>query len=59
MNQSCLGDLNRDCAVGIADFLSLLNAWGANAGHAADLSRDGTVSQVDLLSLLNAWGPCD
>jgi hypothetical protein len=59
MNRSCLGDLDGDCAVSVLDFLSLLLAWGANAGHPADLDRDGSVGGNDFLALLNGWGPCD
>ncbi len=54
----CPADLDGDGSVGIVDFLSLLSAWGPNAGHPADLDGDGAVGIVDFLTLLAAWGPC-
>jgi hypothetical protein len=57
-NPPCPADLDGDGAVGIVDFLTLLAAWGPNAGHPADLNGDGLVGIVDFLELLAAWGPC-
>jgi probable HAF family extracellular repeat protein len=54
------GDLDFDCAVGIADFLLLLAAWGPcpdpPAPCLADLDGDGNVGITDFLSLLGNWG---
>ncbi len=54
----CPGDFDGDGAVGIADLLALLAAWGANPGHPADLDGDDVVGIADLLALLATWGPC-
>ncbi len=51
--QDC-GD--RDAAVGIVDFLSLLGQWGA-VGGTCDLDGAG-VGITDFLDLLAHWGPC-
>jgi hypothetical protein len=53
----CDADLNGDGAVGIVDFLGLLEAWGTNPGGPPDLDGDGTVSVTDMLDLLASWGP--
>jgi len=53
----CLADLDGSGAVGINDFLMLLDAWG-DPGGPADLNGDGTVGINDFLLLLAAWGPC-
>jgi hypothetical protein len=55
----CAGDVNGDGAVGVADLLDLLAAWGPNPGDPADLNGDGVVGVPDLLIVLDAWGPCD
>ena len=55
--QECLADLDGSGAVGINDFLMLLEAWG-DTGGPADLDGDGTVGINDFLMLLAAWGPC-
>ncbi len=54
----CPADVDGSGAVDVVDLLSLLGAWGVNAGHPADLDGSGTVDVVDLLALLAAWGPC-
>ncbi len=51
------GDLNGDGAVGTADLIILLGAWGPNPGHIADLDGDGAVGLADLIILLGGWGP--
>ncbi len=59
--QPCLADLDADGAIGTADLLDLLGAWGACRGKAAcaaDLDGDGMVGLGDLLLLVAAWGPC-
>lgn len=59
---ACLADLDRDCSVGIVDFLALLAAWGpcpaTPAPCLADFDGDGNVGVVDFLFLLATWGPC-
>ena len=54
----CKADLNEDGAVSAADLLSLLGAWGSNAGHPADFDVDGAVGASDVLRLLGSWGLC-
>ena len=54
----CLGDLNGDANVDIADILALISAWGDCEGCAADLDGDGTVGVADMLIVIGAWGPC-
>ena len=56
-----LGDLDRDCVVGINDFLMLLAAWGpcpdpCPPSCAADLDGDCNVGINDFLILLANWG---
>ena len=55
---SCPGDLDGDAAVGPADLMAALAAWGPSPGHPADLDGDGTVGITDLIAMLAAWGPC-
>ena len=50
-----LGDLDGDGTVGIADFLTLLDAWG-QVHSSADLDGDGMVGITDFLLLLANWG---
>jgi len=57
-NLVCPTDIDGDGAVGIADLLALLAAWGPNPGHPADFDDDGTVGIADLLALLAGWGTC-
>ncbi len=61
--QPCLGDLDGDGTVGIADFLALLGAWGPcdacdDVPCPADLNQDCVVGTWDFLGLLGAWGAC-
>lgn len=48
-------DLDGDGAVGPADLLALLAAWGQRAS-VADIDEDGAVGPGDLLALLASWG---
>jgi hypothetical protein len=57
LNQ-CVGDINNNGVVDVADFLILLGAWGPNPGHPADLDGDGIVGVTDMLLLLGNWGVC-
>jgi hypothetical protein len=54
----CPWDLDGDGAVGIADLLALLAAWGSDPGGPPDFDGDGTVGISDLLALLPQWGSC-
>ena len=57
----CLGDLNGDEIIGVADLLALLSAWGkcpAKETCTADINGDGDVNKADLCVLLSNWGPC-
>ncbi len=49
-------DLTGDGAVGVADLLLLLSAWGDSACSMADLNQDGAIGVADLLLLLADWG---
>ena len=54
-----LGDIDIDCAVGLADLEILLNSWGPCADCVnclADLDGDCAVAVPDLLRLLANWG---
>ncbi len=56
---SPLGDLDNDCAVGLADLEILLNSWGPCpdcVNCRADLDGDCRVAVPDLLTLLANWG---
>ncbi len=55
---SCPTDLDDDGAVGPADPVTLLGAWGPCASCPADLNDDGDVGAGDLLTLLGTWGAC-
>ncbi|MHC4716939.1 MAG: hypothetical protein ACYS5V_08220, partial [Planctomycetota bacterium] len=54
------GDIDGDCAVGVADFLVMLATWGpcpaAPADCAADFDESGDVGVTDFLILLANWG---
>ena len=54
----CAGDLNEDGVVGIADLLTVIEAWGDCDNCSADLNSDGVVNVSDLLTLVDAWGIC-
>lgn len=55
--ESCVGDINGDDAVDVADFAMLLGRWGT-VDFAADLDEDGMVAGHDLSVLLARWGAC-
>ena len=57
-SDSCLGDLNGDDMVGIADLLIVVDQWG-QSGSDADIDEDGTVGIGDLLAIVEAWGTCE
>ncbi len=54
-----LGDIDIDCAVGLADLEILLNSWGPCpdcVSCPADLDGDCRVAVPDLVMLLGNWG---
>jgi len=55
----CLGDINDDAVVDVADLLELIAAWGTCADCGGDLDGDGVVDVQDLLILIAAWGDCN
>ena len=55
---SCIGDINEDGNVNVADVLLMLGDWGVSDSP-ADLNGDSTVNISDLLILIGAWGPCE
>jgi len=52
----CLGDLNADLLVSVADILEMLGDFGCLEGCMADLNGDNAVSVEDLLALLANFG---
>ena len=53
------GDFDGDGAIGVADLVHLILAWGPadNADAiAADLNLDGNVDVEDLVALITSWG---
>jgi hypothetical protein len=58
---SCIGDLNGDGLVNIADFIEFNSAFGsACSGCPSDLNGDGIVGVDDFLILNSLFGnPCD
>jgi uncharacterized membrane protein len=58
MTPRCAEDVDGDGAIGFADLLAILAAWGPCPGCAEDVTGDGTVGFADLLAALAAWGEC-
>lgn len=55
----CVGDLNFDGVVGLADVATLISTW-ATDGPIGDADRSGMVDLVDLSILIQEWGQlCD
>ena len=52
----CIGDLNGDGMVHIADVLLILDAWGGVEG---DLDGDANTDINDFLILINTWRHCE
>ncbi|MDP7006366.1 MAG: hypothetical protein QF718_09175 [Phycisphaerales bacterium] len=57
-NSNCIGDLNGDQEVNVADVLALIADWGECSACESDFNGDGFVAIEDLLVLIGAWGPC-
>jgi len=52
----CLGDLNQDGAVTVADILAMLAEFGCLTDCMGDVDGDGSVTVQDLLVLLGEFG---
>ena len=59
MSAQCLGDINDDGEVKIADLLVLISDWGICSDCSSDIDSDGQVNIADLLLLMANWGPCE
>jgi hypothetical protein len=55
----CPADISGDGAIGFADLLAVLAAWGPCPACPEDLDGDGAVGFADLLTVLAEWGPCE
>jgi thermitase len=55
---TCVGDVDGDGNVGVADLLSVIEQWGTCSGCNGDIDGDGMVSVGDLLAIVDAWGDC-
>lgn len=58
----CVGDLDDDGHVNVADLFAVLQAWGVCPDPLdcpADLDGDGMVNVSDLFVLLENWGECE
>jgi alpha-tubulin suppressor-like RCC1 family protein len=58
VDDSCVGDLDRDGAVMGADLGVLLTQWGQVGAPRGDINADGVVDSIDLGFLIGQWGPC-
>lgn len=64
LNDPCMGDVNRDRRVNVADLLLVLGAYGSNScgasaplgSAAADMNADCSVNVADLLLCLGVFG---
>ena len=52
-----IGDIDRDCGVGVEDLVILLDAFGQSGQSPADLNDDGAVNVLDLIILLLNFAP--
>ena len=55
----CLGDIDSDGEVDIADLLLVIADFGTSDGGPTDINGDGSVSVADILALVNSWGTCE
>ena len=53
----CVGDVNGDSMIGVADLLAVIDQWGSSGS--ADVNSDGVVNVSDLLLIVGSWGPCE
>ena len=53
---ACIGDLNGDNSVTVADLLLILSEFGCSSGCTTDLNNDGVTTVADLLVLLSVFG---
>ena len=51
----CIGDVNGDYLVDVADLLEVISYWGTD-NEDADVNTDGTVDVIDLLEVIGNWG---
>ena len=58
MGCSCIGDVDGDGAVGVADLLQLIDVWGACESCEEDLDGNGIIDVSDILQLISSWGEC-
>ena len=54
----CVGDIDGDGSVAVADLLAVIDQWGQTGGS-ADVNGDGIVDVSDLLAVVGNWGPCN
>ena len=54
--EPCVGDINEDGTVAVADLLMVIDQWGGSGS--ADINGDGIVDVSDILALVGNWGPC-
>ena len=53
---ACIGDLNGDNSVTVADLLQILSEFGCTSGCTTDINNDGVTTVADLLVLLSVFG---
>ena len=52
----CLGDLNLDSIISVADILVMLGDFGCSSLCVADVNNDDSVGSGDLLIMLTVFG---
>ncbi len=55
---TCLGDLDGDHDVAVADVMEIIGHWSESGIHPADLTQDFEIGVEDLLAAAGNWGPC-
>jgi len=53
---TCVGDLNSDRVINLADLSAVLSNWGKTGS--GDLNSDGIVNLSDIAYILGKWGTC-